>query len=78
MNTTNAQFAKTNLEFRTACAVANVAPSKRQASKWRRGWGIARVTTLTVAGLRAALAERGITMPSRARKADLIRAALMS
>ena len=78
MKTTNAQFAKTSLEFRTACAVAKVAPSKRQASKWRRGTGIARVTTLTVAGLRSFLAERGITMPSRARKADLIRAALMS
>jgi hypothetical protein len=38
---TNAKFAANNQEFRTYCNEAGVAPTKRQASKWLMGKGIA-------------------------------------
>lgn len=36
---TNAQFAAENDTFKQACATAGVEPTKRQASKFRRGMG---------------------------------------
>ena len=36
---TNEQFASQNNEFRVACENANIQPTKRQASKWRRKMG---------------------------------------
>jgi len=41
MDQTNALFAQENKEFRAACEEAGVAPSKRQASRWRMGEGVA-------------------------------------
>lgn len=38
---TNAQFATSNARFMEACAAAEIAPAKRQASKWRNGRGVA-------------------------------------
>jgi hypothetical protein len=38
---TNANFAKTNKTFQTACEIAGVKPTKRQASKYRMGKGLA-------------------------------------
>ena len=35
----NAEFAKANLEFRSACADASILATPRQAAKWRRGEG---------------------------------------
>ena len=39
--TTNAEFAIKNLVFREACVLARVRVTKRQASKFRRGKGLA-------------------------------------
>ncbi len=36
---TNAEFAHTDELFRMACQLAGIAPSKRQASKYRAGLG---------------------------------------
>ena len=36
---TNDEYARVNQEFRKACKEANVAPTKRQASKFRMGRG---------------------------------------
>lgn len=38
---TNAQFAKTDMTFLQSCENANVSPTPRQASKFRRGKGLA-------------------------------------
>jgi hypothetical protein len=38
---TNAQFAQDDLIFNTACQIAGVPPTKRQASKFRRDEGLA-------------------------------------
>lgn len=38
---TNAQFAVENETFRAACAAADIPPTRRQASKWLRGFGAA-------------------------------------
>lgn len=38
---THADFAKDNKQFKEACERANVKPTKRQASKFRRGFGLA-------------------------------------
>lgn len=37
----NAMFAKLNDKFRNACEKAGVKPTRRQASKWNRGFGSA-------------------------------------
>jgi hypothetical protein len=37
----NRQFADENKEFKMACDMAKIPPSKRQASKYRRGLGLA-------------------------------------
>ena len=48
--TSNREFAATDTIFQAACAAAvytnqkEVKPTKRQASKWRRGFGIAFTT----------------------------------
>lgn len=39
--TYNKEFASTDQLFRKACDLAGVQPTKRQASKWRRGLGAA-------------------------------------
>ena len=39
--TTNRQFAETDATFRAACERAGIEPSKLQASKWRRHFGVA-------------------------------------
>ena len=39
---TNSEFAAKNGTFRNACEAAGVEPTKRQASKYRRGMGQAR------------------------------------
>jgi hypothetical protein len=36
---TNTEFAEKDREFRAACERAGIPPSKRQASKWRLGFG---------------------------------------
>jgi hypothetical protein len=41
MTETNANFAKTNKIFQTACEIAGVKPTKRQASKYRMKKGLA-------------------------------------
>ena len=38
---TNAEYAKTSTHFRSHCLAAGVEPTKRQASKFRRGVGSA-------------------------------------
>lgn len=38
---TNNEYRKDNRLFRAACYKANIAPTQRQASKFRRGTGIA-------------------------------------
>ena len=38
---TNALFAKNDQAFKNACKVAGIEPTKRQASKYRRGLGLA-------------------------------------
>lgn len=38
---TNKQFAAGNKEFRKACEAVRFEPARRQASKWRRGKGLA-------------------------------------
>lgn len=38
---TNRLFAEKNKEFRKACAAVRLNPGPRQASKWRRGNGLA-------------------------------------
>jgi len=38
---TNREFAKTDTEFQRKCELAKVNPTKRQASKFRRGEGAA-------------------------------------
>lgn len=39
--TTNSDFAKNDVKFIQCCELAGVKPSKRQASKWRNGKGVA-------------------------------------
>lgn len=38
---TNTEFAKTNEVFRKACEIADIEPSRRQASKYRMNTGTA-------------------------------------
>ena len=38
---TNKEFAKTDPKFRAACERAGIEPTARQASKYRRGFGLA-------------------------------------
>jgi len=38
---TNAEFANTDKVFREACEKADIKPTRRQASKWRRKVGLA-------------------------------------
>lgn len=38
---TNAMFAKSDGKFVEACSKVGLKPSRRQASKWRRGKGLA-------------------------------------
>ena len=38
---TNQEFARVNEEFKDACTKAGIAPTKRQASKWRLRKGAA-------------------------------------
>jgi len=43
---TNAKFAETDQDFRKACEKADIKPTRRQASRWRRKKGLAwRVAT---------------------------------
>uniref|UniRef100_A0A6M3JP82 Uncharacterized protein n=1 Tax=viral metagenome TaxID=1070528 RepID=A0A6M3JP82_9ZZZZ len=46
MKLTNANFAKKDQNFRVACEVASVLPTKRQASKYRRRLGRAVKVTM--------------------------------
>jgi len=39
---TNEEFAKQDPTFITACRLAEIKPTKRQASKWRNGKGLAK------------------------------------
>ena len=86
----NIDFAKTDSIFRAACDAVGTPPTSRQAAKWRRSTGIAfthgrgmavkasqpveNLEILTVKVLRQRAAERGIKLPSKARKADIIAA----
>jgi hypothetical protein len=86
----NIDFAKTDSIFRAACAGAGTPPTSRQAAKWRRSTGIAfthgrgiaakatqpdeTLELLTVKVLRQRAHLRGIKLPSKARKADIIAA----
>jgi hypothetical protein len=38
---TNKEFAEKDEAFKEACAKVNLPATKRQASKWRRGFGLA-------------------------------------
>jgi len=38
---TNAEFAREDENFKKCCELASVEPSRRQASRWRRGTGLA-------------------------------------
>jgi hypothetical protein len=40
---TNAKFAEKDKLFNAACSMASLAPTTRQASKWRNGRGLARM-----------------------------------
>lgn len=44
---TNKKFAKENQKFRKACEDAGIEPTSRQASKYRRGFGKARIVEKT-------------------------------
>mgnify|MGYP002630363616 CR=1 FL=1 len=76
----NNEFARINFCFRTACNNAGTPPTGRQAGKFRRGQGaawsarptIVDLGTLTVAKLREACEQSGITLPAKALKADII------
>jgi hypothetical protein len=39
--TTNRKFAEENEQFKAACEKAEIPPTAAQASKWRRGMGLA-------------------------------------
>lgn len=73
----NADFAKSDERFISACYSVGIKPSARQAGKYRRGEGIAyRVATrkanaqkMTCAQLRSAL---GLKASDRTRKAALV------
>jgi len=43
---TNKEFAAVGDLFRKACTMAGIEPTARQASKWRRGFGLAYQTYL--------------------------------
>lgn len=49
---TNKEFAATNDAFKSACEAHSVKPTARQASKWRRGRGLARGVGRDGRGLR--------------------------
>ena len=38
---TNTEFSKNDSAFKAACEAVGIAPSARQASKWRMGFGLA-------------------------------------
>ncbi len=80
----NFDFAKTDKAFRAACERVGTEPTRRQASKYRSGMGIAYslgrsapkpkedLSLLTCKALRQRCADQGIKVASKARKADLI------
>ena len=83
----NFEFAKTDVHFQRACESVGIPATRRQAGKWRRQTGAAYshgrgsvqapsedLSALTCKALRALAAERGVKVPSKARKAGLISA----
>ncbi len=78
---TNNDFASSNPQFRAACENVGIAPTGRQAGKYRTRRGLAWATgrpsvtdlsSLTNAVLRTRCAEGGLTFKSKDRKADLV------
>ena len=49
LHLTNLNFSKTDEAFLDACIKAKIIPSTRQASKWRRGKGIAKKVLMEIA-----------------------------
>jgi hypothetical protein len=58
----NRDFAQTDAIFHVACGLANIEPTKRQASKWNRKCGVAYAWR----GVATKLVTRGRVWPRRA------------